>query len=127
MPSDNSTEYALQTRLKQRIDGPSSTGRGVAIATIHLGHWELMAAALARRGFSVLAVSARMKPSPLHLRLGQLRRRLGVRTVQPGGGARTLIRTLKDKGTISIFIDQNTNEQSRDLPFLGLRPNPHHI
>ena len=96
-----------------------STGRGVAIATIHLGHWELMAAALARRGFSVLAVSARMKPSPLHLRLGQLRRRLGVRTVQPGGGARTLIRTLKDKGTISIFIDQNTNEQSRDLPFLG--------
>ena len=60
-----------------------------------------------------------MKPSPLHLRLGQLRRRLGVRTVQPGGGARTLIRTLKDKGTISIFIDQNTNEQSRDLPFLG--------
>lgn len=96
-----------------------NTGRGIAIATIHLGHWELMAAALAQRGFSVLAVSARIKTSPLHRRLEQVRRQLGVRTVQPGGGARTLIRTLKDKGTISIFIDQNTNEQSRDLPFLG--------
>ena len=96
-----------------------NTGRGIAIATLHLGHWELMAAALAQKGFSVLAVSARIKASPLHQRLEQVRRRLGVRTVQPGGGGRTLLRTLRTKGTISIFIDQNTTEQSRDLPFLG--------
>ena len=76
-------------------------------------------------GLFGLGSLSRMKPSPLHLRLGQLRRRLGSALCNLEAVHNT--HSDFERQNHLDLIDQNTNEQSRDLPFLGLRPNPHHI
>lgn len=94
-------------------------GRGVLIATAHLGHWELMAAALAARGVPFVAVGARPQGGPLFGWLARLRAGLGVAVLAPGGGARTARQVLQAGGTVALFVDQATREKSRPVPFLG--------
>lgn len=91
------------------------------VATAHLGNWELMAAALARR-VTFSAIAAAPKNSPLIRWLARERAALGVRTLSVGQ-ARTAVRRLHAGETVAVFIDQRTRERSRMVPFLG-RPAP---
>jgi KDO2-lipid IV(A) lauroyltransferase len=92
-------------------------GRGVLVATLHLGNWELMAAALATQGIDFTAVGARPKASPLHRWLTSTRSALGVVVLSPGGGARSAASHLGEGGTVAFFVDQSTGERSRSIQF----------
>lgn len=105
----------------QAFEAAHAAGKGVLVATAHLGNWELMAAALAQRvRFS--AIAAAPKPSPLIRWLATEREALGVRTLSVGQ-ARTAVRRLAAGEAVAVFIDQHTRERSRMVPFLG-RPAP---
>lgn len=93
--------------------------RGVLVATAHLGHWELMAAALAERGFGFASIAARPKAGPLGVLLSRHREALNVKTLAPGRGARDAVRRLRKGESVGIFIDQTTSERSRAIPFMG--------
>jgi KDO2-lipid IV(A) lauroyltransferase len=105
------------------LDAALAAGRGALVATAHLGNWELMGAALARHGVDVRSIAARPRPGPLSRWLDAERRRLRVRTLPPGGGARATAARLREGGAVALFIDQATGERSRPLPFFG-RPAP---
>ena len=120
-------EFACAARLTPRVEitaaararfeAAAGRGRGVLVATLHLGNWELMAAALSAQGVDFAAVGARARPSPLHRWLGVERAALGVTVLAPGGGARAGAARLKDGGTMALFVDQATGERSRPIPF----------
>ncbi len=119
-------ELALADRVLPRFDVDATPlraalaeGRGVVVATCHLGHWELMGAALARAGVEVRAVAARPRPGPLHRWLAAERRRLGVVALPPGGGARAAVAALRHGAAVALFVDQSTGERGRDVPFFG--------
>jgi KDO2-lipid IV(A) lauroyltransferase len=122
-------EVALADRMLARVDveptglaqlrAAIESGWGVVVATCHLGNWELMAGALAREGVDVHTLAARRGSGPLHAWLGRIRRRLRVRVHHPGGGARTAARHLKRGGALAVFVDQNTGERGRAVPFFG--------
>ena len=103
------------------FEAARAQGKGVLIATAHLGNWELMAAALARRT-SFAAIAAAPKPSPLIRWLAQTRAALGVQTLTVGQ-AREAARQLQAGGVVALFIDQRTRERSRPVMFMG-RPAP---
>ncbi|MCB9548636.1 MAG: lysophospholipid acyltransferase family protein [Myxococcales bacterium] len=98
-------------------------GRGVLVATAHLGNWELLGAALARAGVPVVAVGARSQGGPLYRWLARERAALGLRVLGPGGGAREARARLAAGETVAFFVDQATRERSRLVPFFG-RPAP---
>lgn len=103
------------------FEAAQAGGRGVLVATAHLGNWELMAAALARR-VDFAAIAAAPKRSPLIRWLAAERAALGVTTLSVGD-ARAALRRLRSGGVVALFIDQRTRERSRPIPFLG-RPAP---
>lgn len=94
-------------------------GRGLIAATGHLGHWELMAGALARCDLPVHSTAARRRTSPLHRWLDDTRAAMGVTTHHPGGGAREVRRALDAGAAVGVFVDQRTGERGVTLPFLG--------
>jgi KDO2-lipid IV(A) lauroyltransferase len=119
-------ELALADRVLARFDVDAAPlraalaeGRGVLVATCHLGHWELMGAALARAGVAVRSVAARPRPGPLHRWLDAERRRLGVVALPPGGGARATVAALRGGHAVALFVDQATGERGRVVPFFG--------
>lgn len=125
-------EFACAERLIDRVDlDPAAAAHfeaarargGVLVLTAHLGNWELLAAALAARGYPVHAVAARPRTGPLHRWLAARRAALGVTTHPPGGGARAISRRLRRGDAAAIFIDQATGARTRPLPFFG-RPAP---
>ena len=113
------TMVRISDQGRQIFEEARSEGRGILVATLHLGHWELMAAALVQAGYAFKSIAAKPKSSPIHDRLSATRASLGIRIIHPGRGARDALRELKAGGTVSLFIDQNTGERSRTLKFLG--------
>ena len=103
------------------FEAARAQGKGALVATAHLGNWELMAAALARR-VDFAAIAAAPKASPLIRWLDATRSALGVRTLSVGQ-AREAAARLRAGGVVAVFIDQRTRERSRPIMFMG-RPAP---
>ncbi|MEZ4463692.1 MAG: lysophospholipid acyltransferase family protein [bacterium] len=98
-------------------------GRGVLVATAHLGNWELLGGALAAAGVPVVAVGARSQGGPLYRWLARERAALGLVVLGPGGGGQEARRRLQAGETVAFFVDQATRERSRTVEFFG-RPAP---
>ncbi len=83
-------------------------GRGVLIATAHLGNWELSAFAHALMT-EPMNVMVRPLDNPLVDHLVETRRTLsGNRLIYKRDGARAVLRALKKNEAVGILIDQNT-------------------
>jgi KDO2-lipid IV(A) lauroyltransferase len=84
-------------------------GRGVLVATAHLGNWELSAFAHALMT-EPMNVMVRPLDNPLLDQLVETRRALsGNRLILKHDAARLVIRALKNNEAIGILIDQNTS------------------
>jgi KDO2-lipid IV(A) lauroyltransferase len=83
-------------------------GRGVLVATAHLGNWELSAFAHALLTES-MNVMVRPLDNPLIDHLVESRRTLsGNRLIFKWDGARAVLRALRNNEAVGILIDQNT-------------------
>jgi len=125
--------YAVRIgEIQGRVDLPGRSeavlrealgrGRGVLFLTGHLGHWELMAWALAARGFPVSAVGrASYHPGITDL-VGWLRSSSGVEIIlrDDAEAPRRLLGALARGRIVGLFVDQSTSLPSRQVPFLGL-------
>jgi Kdo2-lipid IVA lauroyltransferase/acyltransferase len=83
-------------------------GRGVLIATAHLGNWELSAFAHALLA-EPMYVMVRPLDNPLIDRLVERRRSLsGNHLIDKRDAARAVIKALRTNGAVGVLIDQNT-------------------
>lgn len=93
----------------EHYQAAKSAGRGVLIATAHLGNWELSAFAHALMT-EPMNVMVRPLDNPLLDRLVESRRTLsGNRLILKRDAARLVIRALKNNEAVGILIDQNTS------------------
>lgn len=84
-------------------------GRGVLIATAHLGNWELSAFAHALMT-EPMTIMVRPLDNPLIDRLVATRRGLsGNGLIDKRGAARAVLKALKNNEAVGILIDQNTS------------------
>jgi KDO2-lipid IV(A) lauroyltransferase len=106
-------EENLKTALKQ--------GKGVVFVTGHMGNWEVMAAAVAARRYSVSVIAAPIVPEQVNDTILGLRDGLGVRTIVRGrpGASRELIRVFKENRLLGILIDQDTDVEGAFVDFMG--------
>jgi len=86
-------------------------GRGILVATAHLGNWELSAFAHALMT-EPMNVVIRPLDNPAIDRLVENRRKLsGNRLIEKWDGARAILRALQHNEAVGILIDQNTSLQ----------------
>lgn len=96
-------------------------GRGVLIATAHLGNWELSAFAHALMT-EPMHVVVRPLDNPLLDRFVERRRSLsGNRIIEKKKAARDILRALRANEAVGVLIDQNTSlEEGVFVPFFGI-------
>jgi KDO2-lipid IV(A) lauroyltransferase len=98
-----------------------SRGKGVVFVTGHIGNWEVMAAAVAARQYSVSVIAAPIVPQQVNDMIINLRSDLKVRTIVRGrpGASRELIRVFKENRLLGILIDQDTDVEGAFVDFMG--------
>ena len=103
------------------LDDALASGKGVVLASAHLGPWERVAATLVASGVPFSAV-AREAYDPRLMRLYErLRGARGVPAIYRGhaGAPAALIRMLRRNGILGIPMDLATRAASVEVPFLG--------
>ncbi len=106
--SSNISEWIVYEGL-ENYQNAKSAGRGVLIATAHLGNWELSAFAHALMT-EPMNVMARPLDNPLIDRIVEQRRTLsGNRLIYKKDAARAVIKALKNNEAVGVLIDQNTS------------------
>ncbi len=81
-------------------------GRGVVVASAHLGSWELLAAACARRGIPLNLVTRSLRGGANH-ELVAARARSGLREIPARGALAAGVRALRRGEVVVNLLDQN--------------------
>jgi KDO2-lipid IV(A) lauroyltransferase len=93
----------------ENYEAAKQVGRGVLVATAHLGNWELSAFSHALMT-EPMNVMVRPLDNPLIDKLLESRRTLsGNRLIFKKDAARSVLRALKNNEAVGILIDQNTS------------------
>lgn len=103
----NISQWIRYDGLEHYLDGKKA-GKGILVATAHLGNWELSAFAHALLT-EPMHVMIRPLDDPKVDRLVEHRRRLsGNRLIEKWDGARAVLRALQQNEAVGILVDQNT-------------------
>jgi len=104
----------------ERLDALAAAGGGVLIATAHLGNWELLAAALRRRGLDGAVVGRQRRNDSSSTWLIQMRRGLGIETLAQDEPARRMLRVLRSGATLGLLCDLEVRRlDGLFAPFFG--------
>ena len=97
------------------------SGRGVVVATGHIGNWELLGAAVAKLGVPINVIARRLYDSRLNELVVRLRERGGVRTIEreSSASAREILRCLRRGEMLALLIDQDIRVEGAFVPFFG--------
>jgi len=110
MNRQNISEWIRYEGLENYTEA-KKLGRGILVATAHLGNWELSAFAHALMT-EPMNVVIRPLDNPAIDRLVENRRKLsGNRLIEKWDGARAILRALQHNEAVGILIDQNTSLQ----------------
>ncbi len=95
-------------------------GKGVIIATAHLGNYEFGAHVVASRGFDMMILVEAFDNAPFLEKLASLRRAKRVRIFPVGISAmREGIQTLRRGGIVTLVCDRDLNGTGIKIQFLG--------
>jgi KDO2-lipid IV(A) lauroyltransferase len=90
-------------------------GKGVLYLTGHIGAWELSSFAHALYGYHLHYMARPLDNPRLDQRVNRYRTLSGNRPIFKNESARTMLKVLKDAGTVGILADQNTMPEEGDF------------
>ena len=103
-----------------RLDELMRGGRGLLIVTAHIGNWELLAAALRRRGLDGAVVGLRKRADPSSDWLVTMRAGLGVQSLAQDDSPRAMLTLLRRGRTLGILCDLEVKRLAGEfVPFFG--------
>lgn len=94
-------------------------GRGMIVITGHIGCWELLPAYFVALGYAVTVVGRRMAIGKLNRRLVNVRRALGVTSLDRDENPRPMFDVLARGEILGVLIDQHTRVAGIWVPFFG--------
>ncbi len=101
------------------LEGVRREGRGAILVTGHLGSWEVLAAALAGRGWPLRAMARPLREPRLDRALREHRARMGVPTISSEVLPVAAVRHLRSGGFLGILADQRVKRGGVTVRFLG--------
>jgi KDO2-lipid IV(A) lauroyltransferase len=111
----------LEVEGAHHLEAALGSGRGALLVGGHQGAWELVAVALADRGFRVTGLARPIREERLDRALDGHRAALGIRTLKVGslGAARAAHRELAGGGLMACLVDHRVRSGGRVVPFFG--------
>jgi len=116
----NAAEFLLLPRLtageagrlvkvegEERLREALAKGKGALVLTAHLGNWDLLAGALALRGFPISLISKISHSGAVNDIWMGYRERLGIRIFAGRNMARGILGHLRQGGVVGFVLDQN--------------------
>lgn len=95
-------------------------GKGVIIATAHVGNFDLLVQTARAQGIPVTVLVERLLPDRLFRTVARLRGSHGVRLLPTGPGSlREIVKTLRAGGVVALAMDRNLQGRGAPLPFFG--------
>ena len=117
------TREEVQQRLRfdqwDALDEAANSGRGVIIATIHFGNWDLGAAALAANGYAINAVAETFPYGPMNDLVQGSRAKLGMNVIGSDHPGPTLFRVLRRGEMLAMLVDVASDEFGIVVDFFG--------
>lgn len=117
------TREEVRERLRfdqwDELDVASSSGRGVIMATIHFGNWDLGAAALAAYGYRVNAIAETFPYARMNDLVQGSRAKLGMKVIGHERPGPTLFRLLRRGEMLAMLVDVSTDETGIRVDFFG--------
>jgi KDO2-lipid IV(A) lauroyltransferase len=97
------------------------SGRGLVIATGHIGNWEMMGAAASVLGIPVNVIARAMRIPALNEVVDNLRGSSGVKTIhrESRSSGRSILRALRNGEMLALLIDQDIKAEGAFVDFFG--------
>ncbi len=117
-----SQELLRRTRVDgwEVLEEARAEGRGVLLATGHLGNWEIGGGALAVRGVPLDAVVRRQKNPLVDRRLRRTREALGISVIYREDAPRQILKSVRRGRVVALAADQNVRRGGIFVDFFGV-------
>jgi Kdo2-lipid IVA lauroyltransferase/acyltransferase len=114
-------EVIERTRIinEARPAADYAKGNGVVVVTGHIGNWEIGGAAIAARGYRLVAVAKRAANPLFYQRIMAARARLGVDVIDFADATRPGLRALRAGKVLALAADQHAGRSGVWVPFFG--------
>jgi len=104
---------------REHMEAALARGHGVVCLTGHVGNWEVLPIFTNHLGWRSAVVAQKLYDPRLDELLNGFRSRRGVPVIQRGNVTSSIIRSLRANMLLGILNDQDTNVDSRWVPFFG--------
>jgi KDO2-lipid IV(A) lauroyltransferase len=121
-PRIKDTDYVrIDPEGRRVFDAAVAAGRGVIAVTGHVGNWELLAAAIAHRGYPATVVARRVNDARFDALVREVRTGAGLRILDRDDPrfAQALRGELTEGRVVALLIDQDTRGAGVWVPFFG--------
>jgi len=120
-PTMTREEVRRRLRFDQwdELNEMRDSGRGVVIATLHFGNWDLGGAALAACGYRINAIAERFDYEPMNTLVQGSRARLGMTIIAGDRTGPRVFRLLKDGQFLAMLIDVVDEQFAVEVEFFG--------
>lgn len=117
------TRDEIRRRLRfdqwDEINEAASSERGIIIATIHFGNWDLGAAALAAYGYPINAIAETFRYPPMNALVQGSREKLGMKVIGHDRLGPTVFRLLRRGEMLAMLVDVASDETAVSVDFFG--------
>ncbi|MEO5989675.1 MAG: hypothetical protein ABIU54_04815 [Candidatus Eisenbacteria bacterium] len=104
---------------KDHLERAFERGRGVILASSHIGNWELAAVMVAQWGYTLHAVAGVQLGRWLSGAVRESKSELSIVTVSPEDGFRKLLRALEHNDPIALVVDGDIYNHGSPVEFFG--------
>jgi len=120
-PAITREEVKRRLRFEQwdELNAAVNSGRGIIIATIHFGNWDLGAAALAAYGYPVNAIAETFPYGPMNDLVQGSRSKLGMKVIGHDRLGPTVFKALRRGEMLAMLVDVASDEVGIRVDFFG--------
>jgi len=104
---------------REHLEKALERGRGVVLASSHIGNWELAAVMIAQWGYTLHAVAGVQMGRWLSGAVRDTKTELSIRTVSPEDGFRKLLRALEHNDPVALVVDGDIYQHGVEVEFFG--------
>ncbi|MBI4494800.1 MAG: lysophospholipid acyltransferase family protein [Chloroflexi bacterium] len=104
---------------REHFDQAMAAGRGVVLASGHIGSWDLAAAWLAAQGHRVNVPVETLKPERWNEQVQKLRRAAGLNAIPMERGVRQMLRVLRKNEILGLLVDRPLAQEGIPVLFFG--------